>query len=267
MLIGPRRASMKDSTPRALFNGGYKGVWYDFSDPSTMRSDAAGAQIADATGIYTLMDKSGNGNHLTQTTSGSRPTWNKAGYAGFVAASSQFMSRTDGIDFSPGGELPNQWSFMAWLSGASIGTTQYLFGLGSSASNNQVMAAGSNNTTASTLSAFIREDSGGASHSVNVAIQTGAYGSTPQMVSMTSVGPETGARWQAWLGMTRSTVIAPASYNGVHTFNRFALGALVRTTTGNYINANIYQFLLINRCLQQDEISRTWNDWKMRTGA
>lgn len=264
MLIGPRKINRLDGTPKALFFGGSKGGWWDFSDPASLRSDAGGTQIADGVGIYTALDKSGNGNHVIQATAGNRPAWNKAGYADFVSASSRYLSRTDDMGISPGGELSPEWSIFVWIAAPSIGTTQYCCGFGHNVDTDPVIVLTSNSTTASTLSMFLRDDSGVNSHSVTVALQTSSFVSTGQMVGVTVGGPETGARVQLWLNTSRGTIATLANYSGVHTLNRFTLGALVRSTVSNYLNAAMYQALVINRALRQAEVTALYGDWIKR---
>jgi hypothetical protein len=60
--------------PLLLFAAGEVGVWFDPSDLSTMFQDSAGttpAAIDQAVGL--ILDKSGRGNHASQTTLASRP--------------------------------------------------------------------------------------------------------------------------------------------------------------------------------------------------
>lgn len=61
--------------PATLFAAGEKGWWYDPSDFSTMFQDAGGTTPVTAIDqpVGLLMDKSGNGNHITQTTDVKRP--------------------------------------------------------------------------------------------------------------------------------------------------------------------------------------------------
>lgn len=63
-------------SPGVLFAGGELGAWYDPSDFSTMFQDDAGTTPVTATGqsVGRILDKSGRGNHATQSTSGARPT-------------------------------------------------------------------------------------------------------------------------------------------------------------------------------------------------
>lgn len=62
--------------PRSLFAGGEQGVWYDPSDFSTLYQDSAGTTPVTAVGqpVGRILDKSGRGNHASQTTAASRPT-------------------------------------------------------------------------------------------------------------------------------------------------------------------------------------------------
>lgn len=62
-------------TPLNLFSAGEQGAWYDPSDFSTMFQDAAGTTPVTAVEqpVGLIRDKSGRGNHASQTTSTSRP--------------------------------------------------------------------------------------------------------------------------------------------------------------------------------------------------
>lgn len=70
-----------DAEIKALFAGGKQGIWLDPSDLSTMFKDSAGTQpvTADGDPVGLIRDKSGNGNHATQTVSAARPTYRTDG--------------------------------------------------------------------------------------------------------------------------------------------------------------------------------------------
>lgn len=63
-------------SPLSLFRYGEIGSWYDPSDLSTMFQDAAGTTPVTATGqpVGLIRDKSGRGNHASQSTDARRPT-------------------------------------------------------------------------------------------------------------------------------------------------------------------------------------------------
>ena len=70
-------------SPLKLFAGGKLGAWYDPSDLSTLFQDSAGTipVTADGQPVGKILDKSGNGNHAIQPTSGKRPTYRVASNA------------------------------------------------------------------------------------------------------------------------------------------------------------------------------------------
>jgi hypothetical protein len=62
-------------TPRDLFQAGANGAWYDFSELTTLYQDSAGTIPVTAVGdpVGRVLDRSGEGHHLVQTTSTKRP--------------------------------------------------------------------------------------------------------------------------------------------------------------------------------------------------
>ena len=64
-------------SPLDLFAGGKQGVWYDLSDKSTLFQDVAGTipVTTDGDPVGTVLDKSDNNNHATQTVSAARPVY------------------------------------------------------------------------------------------------------------------------------------------------------------------------------------------------
>lgn len=68
-------------SPLDLFAGGKQGVWYDPSDKSTLFQDVAGTVpvTKDGDPVALMKDKSGNGNHATQSVSTARPIYKTDG--------------------------------------------------------------------------------------------------------------------------------------------------------------------------------------------
>jgi hypothetical protein len=62
-------------SPASLFSAGEQGAWYDPSDLTTLFQDSAGGTPVTAVEqpVGRMLDKSGRGNHATQSTSTSRP--------------------------------------------------------------------------------------------------------------------------------------------------------------------------------------------------
>lgn len=71
-----------------LFRNGEQGVWYDPSDFSTLFQDAAGTIPVTAVGqpVGRILDKSGRGNHATQSTTTSRPILQQDGSGRYYLA-------------------------------------------------------------------------------------------------------------------------------------------------------------------------------------
>lgn len=266
MSLSQRR--LRGPYPRTLFRGGqFKGAWYDFSDPSTMYADAAGAQITSGTGIYTLLDKSGNQNTLTQSTSGSRPAWNSGGYAAFDGTD-DWIACTSDLGFSSNGVVTPNWTMLALLSSASPSTADYVFTIGHTSASG-VLAVATGTSTASTLIVFQRNDTATGGQTGSNALQTNAYISTPQFIGVQRQGElnHTVAPWRCYLG-NAPTLFSGQDVSGTYTMNQFTIGALRRNTitAGSYLNMNLYQFLLINRCLGQNEVNGVMSHWRGLTG-
>ena len=93
--LGKLGASMKKAglNPRTLFSASEPGAWYDPSDMSTLFQDSAGTVPVTAVEqpVGLMLDKSGWGNHATQTTSTSRPVLKQD-------AGGQYYLKFDGVD-------------------------------------------------------------------------------------------------------------------------------------------------------------------------
>ncbi len=102
LLLARAGANHRFFDPAQLFLAGERGLWIDPSDFSTMWQDAAGTTPVTATGqpVGLIHDKSGNGNHLSQSTSGQRPTLAQDGggnyYLQFTAANSHVLTAGNG---------------------------------------------------------------------------------------------------------------------------------------------------------------------------
>lgn len=68
-------------SPLSMFGAGEQGAWYDPSDLTTLFQDAAGTTPVTAADqpVGLMRDKSGRGNHFTQSTAASRPILRNSG--------------------------------------------------------------------------------------------------------------------------------------------------------------------------------------------
>lgn len=149
-MVWSRRAALFGGvsfSPLSLFAASEPGFWYDPSDLSTLFQDAAGTTPVTAAGqsVGLVLDKSGRGNHATQSTSLSRPTYqidsNGRGHLLFDGSDDFLVTPT----ITPGTDKVQVFAGVRKLSDATIG---FLAELSSSASANAgswaVRAPGSN---------------------------------------------------------------------------------------------------------------------------
>lgn len=114
-------------SPLQLFASGEQGVWYDPSDMTTLFQDVAGTTPVTAVEqpVGLILDKSGRGNHASQSTAASRPT--------LSAKVNTFLNSrlNNGVSGSPG-TAPTSWSY------ANVGTPAYTYGTDSEANGSTV---------------------------------------------------------------------------------------------------------------------------------
>lgn len=113
--------------PASLFSSGEQGFWYDPSDFSTMFQDSAGTTPVTAVGqpVGKILDKSGRGNHASQSTAAARPVLQQDGngkyYLAFDGVDDKLLSTS--IDFSG----TNEATLAVAFSRANDTTAGYIF--------------------------------------------------------------------------------------------------------------------------------------------
>lgn len=82
-------------------------TWIDFSDTATLfDATSGGSVVTNGVGIARAEDKSGNGRHFTQSTSGSRFTWTSG------VQNSLGVARADGGDWLTSTSANSVWTFL-----------------------------------------------------------------------------------------------------------------------------------------------------------
>jgi hypothetical protein len=101
-LILAGRTTGGSGSPASLFQRGDNGVWLDPSDLSTMFQDAAGTTPVTANNdpVGLIRDKSGNGNHFTQSTTTKRPLYKTSGGLSWLDfdGTDDWMTAGDAVD-------------------------------------------------------------------------------------------------------------------------------------------------------------------------
>jgi hypothetical protein len=103
-LRGTGGVTLSIFNPLSLFAAGEKGVWFDPTDISTLFQDAAGTTPVTAYGqkVGKILDKSGNGNHATQSNAAFQPTYqiDNEGNPNLTFSGSYNQLATRPIDFT-----------------------------------------------------------------------------------------------------------------------------------------------------------------------
>ena len=97
--IGSPFGQLPFFSPASLFAGSTEGAWYEPSDIDTLFQDSAGTTPVTASGqpVGLMLDKSGNGNHATQTISAKRPIYTEGSGLAWLAFDGvgDFMSHSN----------------------------------------------------------------------------------------------------------------------------------------------------------------------------
>ena len=132
-LTGRLRSSV--FSPASLFRASEPGVWYDPSDLTTLFQDTAGTQPVTAAGqtVARVNDKSGGGNHATQATAASRPTYGivpRTGRRNLLTFTEEFDNagwvKADTTVTANNAVAPNGTTTADLASASSSGTFRYI---------------------------------------------------------------------------------------------------------------------------------------------
>ncbi|WP_288944452.1 hypothetical protein [uncultured Marinobacter sp.] len=225
--------------PSELFKNGEQGAWYDPSDLGTLFQDAAGTTpvTADGDPVGLMLDKSGNGNHASQSVSASRPIYRTDGVLHWL--------EVDGVDDSlvipvatQGGATDNNFAASASLATRGF----YVFG------------------TSSDGGFLLLPGETGARSAVNVGgakivgATTGLYASGTALVSSAQSDITTGfIDLNLSTGYYDSLSFAPGPKSAPANAALFQRGGQV--TTNNF-GGKFYGLLLVNRLAATTERSQ-----------
>lgn len=120
-------------SPATLFSLGENGFWFDPSDLTTMFQDDLGTVPVTSSGqmVGMIMDKSGRGNHLTQSVAGLRPTYNQDGLGRRSLVFSGGQSMTTAAAIATGGDKMQTFNGLTKSSDTAAATVwQFPFNAG-----------------------------------------------------------------------------------------------------------------------------------------
>ena len=246
-------------SPSSLFASSELGVWLDPSDTSTLFQDAAGTVPVTSVGqsVLRINDKSGSGNHATQTTAGQAPTYqidsNGKSCLSYDGATGWFVTPT----ITPGIDKVQVFAGVRKLSDVNIG----------------IVCEFSPNTGTNTGAFRLA-----APH--NVA--TANYGFQPKGTSVATVTATTYASPITSVLAGLADIAAPSSTirvngggivtsstsQGTGNFLAYPLYIGSRGGTSLFLNGNLYGLIVrFGANLTADQIASTENWVNARTGA
>lgn len=227
--------------PLTIFAGGKQGAWYDPSDLSTLFKDAAGSQpvTADGDPVGLMRDKSGNGNHATQTVSAARPIYKTNGVLHWL----QF----DGVD----DDLSAPFSL----------TKEILYAAGVSSTTpsqfNCIVSVGGGGTSGAGLelltSGLVTDVFGNAGVSVNKTLTAGNHYSVLFQTPDWSVHPS-----NSQFFVNTADVLSTVSYGDVSKLNNSSknplrIGSFARYST-SFFRGKMYSVIASNSVISQAQV-------------
>lgn len=247
-------------SPLALFAASEVGAWYDPSDFSTMWQDNARTTPVTAVEqtVGCIDDKSGNGNHAIQATSGSRPVLKEDGGKYFLLfdGTDDWLA-TAAINFSATDEM-SAFAGVRKLSETGRGIVAEL-------STNPVASVNSFSLFASRVDNAYTFASRGSPDGLSIADTAASYAAPTTNVLMGAAdisGDTVSIRVDGILKTTGTIDQGTGNYGAA-----YPLYICTRGGTGDYLNGRLYSLIIRGKTSTADEITaaETWVNSK--TGA
>jgi hypothetical protein len=225
-------------SPAPLFAAGEQGAWYDPSDLSTLFKGDAGTDpvTADGDAVSRMLDKSGRGNHATQTTVAKRPLYRTG--AGLFWL--EFDGTADSMitpSITPGADKMQTFTGLLKTDSAP----RMVFETSNNATSNNgsfYVLAGEDNVARYTA---LGGGTGAASASVRVARLTAAS-SYPETSVITSTADIAGDSVHIRKNGVEGT--AATGDMGTGNFLAFPINIGARQQSQLFLNGNIYQLVI-----------------------
>lgn len=215
-------------------------AWYDASDNATVTTDTGGTTPATA-GSSTVAyfgDKSGNGNHLTQATSGNRPTYitdglNSEKAVKFTSASSQRLTRLSAAAAAIADGSDNGFTIIAALRRGTPGVVARIFSIFENDSTPENRTITVTPTNALNINGFDGTTTGGTAGTASVVasdvwyVLTWVFTGTTNEFYVNAVSAGSGAH--DLTTVTVNSIVMGAEYSGTAFVNFFngAMGEML----------------------------------------
>jgi hypothetical protein len=251
--------------PSALFAAGEQGAWYDPSDISTLFQDTSGTMPVTAAGqsVARINDKSGRGNHATQSNSALQPLYQIDGNGRPFLLFDGSDDRLVTSSFTPSSDKAQIFAGLEKLSDANAGIV-------AETSTNWTLNAGSLILLAplSASNSYASGARGNATSGVNQRADTGAVGVAPDVAVISATHDIAGD-----LSVIRRNGVTEATATGnkgTGNFNayQFFIGRRSGTTGTAPFNGRMYGLVLrFGANLAAGQIDQTERWIAERTGV
>lgn len=254
-------------SPLSLFAAGEQGAWYDPSDFSTMFQNSAGTIPVTATEqpVGKILDKSGRGNHATQSTAGSQPVLKQDGngkYYLFFDGVDDWLE-TSSIDFTS----TNKMSVFSGLRILQETVTEVILELSFSSGIFAGSFAFVNDGAADSRISFNLKGSGSLAGRVDKSSSvapatyvTSVVYDLAQPTRETQISPRVN-------GVVPTLVGVGAANAGSGNFGNYQLYIGRRAGTSFPFNGNIYSMIVLGASASASQISSTETWVNGKTGA
>lgn len=249
--MGFLRSDVASFSPLHLFKGSEIGGWWDASDRTTMFQDVLFATpvTADAQVVLGWKDKSGRGNDVIEAVNGPAYKADQGGCLRFDGTN-DILFKTSSLGGMYGQKGCS--TFAALKCTAAI--DDRLWSEGSSSTTTPVYApVACGSTTASTLTGLIRNDASTTRLASAQLQMTNAFtGNTEVICNIQDHQTSTYENFQG--GRVADRIAWQAAHLGdALTVDRFAIGALLRTSATNFMAMDLYELVVIGRVVTASE--------------
>lgn len=255
-------------TPATIFGAGDQGWWLDISDISSMFQDAAGTTAA-AVGspVGKITDKSGKGNHFTQTTTAQKPILR-------LDSNSRYYLECDGVDDNEvtGNINLNAFTKMATVAGYRLeGTTSQQLVLAngySAAQANGGFQMGHHTAFAGNLPFYGALYQNNTTN--NTTVQNASPGAPPRVMVSTCLMDWVATPQSAQITLRNNAATSTQTLSGVAVTGAFAFTTITlaaRSDLAIPLQGRIYNLVSITRVLTTQELTDLETFVNSKTGA
>lgn len=211
-------------------------------------TDAGTTLATDGQSVQQWNDRSSAGSNASQGTAGNRPVFkvniiNGKPVVRFTAASSHYMLANGAAAFAQGSDIPFTVFIVGSVTAAS--GTQSWCGWWNSGNATPLHVLRGNTVTQYRLESTRTDD---AASATNASASTVLVGTSAQLYTIRFNGTTV----DLTAGLTTSN--QAQNVGTIAAFDRFAIGALVRTTVANFLDGDIAELLVYNAALSNTDV-------------